>query len=87
MEHSKAAQYWLRWGSAKGANPDPAPALPGMGLDAKCSGRYTAYCDVALDDGAESVRPEWGNSCGDGWDEVGDRVGGCAPGAGERSMF
>lgn len=42
-----------------------------VGLDAKCSGRYTPCRDVALD-GGESVRPEWSNSCGDGWDEVGD---------------
>jgi hypothetical protein len=44
-----------------------------MGLDAKCSGWYTEYCDVALD-GDECVQSEWDNSCGDGWDEVGDRL-------------
>jgi hypothetical protein len=44
-----------------------------MGLDAKCSGRYAEYCDVALD-GGESVQPEWDNTRGDGWDEVGDRL-------------
>lgn len=42
-----------------------------MGLETNCSGQYGAYCEVALD-GGESVRPEWGNSCGDGWYEVRD---------------
>ena len=46
-----------------------------MGLDATCSGWYTAYWDVALG-GGESARSEWGNSCGDALVCV------CPPGAG-----
>jgi hypothetical protein len=50
--------------------------VPGMGLDAKCS--------VLNSD--KSVRPEWGNSHGDGWDKLGDELVCCVP-LGLGSMF
>jgi len=63
-----------------GADTDPTPTLPDKGLDAKCSGWYVAYCDVALD-GGERVRPEWSNCCGDEKDKVGGLVCVYSPGA------
>jgi hypothetical protein len=68
-----------------GADADPAPTLPDKGLDAKCSGSYVTYCDVALD-GDERVRPEC-NCCGDEKDKVGGLVSVYSPGAGVCSKW